>query len=239
MKRMMAAGYEKLFQICRCWRERERGNQHVPEFTLLEWYRAHCDYKSLMEECESLIQTVASATGVGGKIVYCDQEIDLASPWKRISVQEAFQRYAQTSMTEALERDLFDEIMVRDIEPRLGIRKPTFIYDYPAQRGALARLKSEDQTVAERFELYIGGLELANGFSELVDPEEQRRRFEKENENRRGMGKPVYSMPEKFLEELEEMPPSAGIALGIDRLVMVFLNVKSIDEVVAFTPEEL
>jgi lysyl-tRNA synthetase class 2 len=239
MKRMMAAGYEKLFQICRCWRERERGNQHVPEFTLLEWYRAHCDYKSLMEECEALIQTVASTIGVAEKIVYRNQEINLTGPWKRISVQEAFQCYTQTSMTEALKQDLFDEIMVNDIEPRLGLGKPTFIYDYPAQRGALARLKSEDKTVAERFELYMGGLELANGFSELVDEEEQRKRFHQENENRRILGKPIYPMPEKFLSELGDMPPSAGIALGIDRLVMVFLDAKSIDEVVAFTPEEL
>lgn len=239
MKRMMAAGYEKLFQICRCWRERERGNQHVPEFTLLEWYRAHCDYKSLMEECEALIQTVASSIGALEKIVYRNQEINLTGPWKRISVQEAFQCYTQTSMTEALKRDLFDEIMVNDIEPRLGLGKPTLIYDYPAQRGALARLKLEDKTVAERFELYMGGVELANGFSELVDEEEQRKRFDQENENRRILGKPIYPMPEKFLLELGDMPPSAGIALGIDRLVMVFLDAKSIDEVVAFTPEEL
>ena len=239
MKRIMAAGYEKLFQICRCWRERERGNQHVPEFTLLEWYRAHCDYKSLMEECEALIQTVASTIGVAEKIVYRNQEINLTGPWKRISVQEAFQCYTQTSMTEALKRDLFDEIMVNDIEPRLGLGKPTFIYDYPAQRGALARLKSEDKTVAERFELYMGGLELANGFSELVDEEEQGKRFHQENENRRILGKPIYPVPEKFLSELGDMLPSAGIALGIDRLVMVFLDAKSIDEVVAFTPEEL
>jgi lysyl-tRNA synthetase class 2 len=239
MKRMLAAGYEKIFQICRCWREGERGSQHVPEFTLLEWYHSGIDYLMLMEECATLIQTVASKVGLRGKIVFRDQAIDLGSPWERIPVREAFHEYAKTATEEALKNGLFDEIMVRDIEPRLGIRKPTFIYDYPAQRGALARLKPQDKTVAERFELYVGGLELANGFSELVDPEEQRRRFEKENENRRGMGKSVYAIPEKFLEELEEMPPSAGIALGIDRLMMIFLDTPSIDEVVAFTPEEL
>jgi len=239
MKRMLAAGYEKIFQICRCWREGERGSQHIPEFTLLEWYHSGIGYRMLMEECATLIQTVASKVGLGEKIVFRDQDIDLASPWERIPVREAFHEYAKTAMEEALKNGLFDEIMVRDIEPRLGIKKPTFIYDYPAQRGALARLKPEDKTVAERFELYVGGLELANGFSELVDPEEQRRRFAKENENRRGMGKSVYAMPEKFLEELEEMAPSAGIALGIDRLVMVFLDAPSIDEVLAFTPEEL
>jgi lysyl-tRNA synthetase class 2 len=193
----------------------------------------------LMEECATLIQTVASKVGTGEKIIFRNQAIDLTSPWERIPVKEVFHEYAKTAVEEALKNGLFDEIMVRDIEPRLGIRKPTFIYDYPAQRGALARLRPKDKAVAERFELYVGGLELANGFSELVDPEEQRSRFEKENKSRRGMGKLVYGMPEKFLEELKEMPPSAGIALGIDRLVMILLDAPSIDEVVAFTPEEL
>jgi len=239
MKRMMAAGYEKIFQICRCWRGKERGSQHLPEFTLLEWYRAGGDYRSLMEECEELIRSVAGAIGLGQKIIFRGHEIDLSEPWERISVNEAFQDYTQTTMTEALEQKLFDEIMVQDIEPRLGVEKPTFIYDYPAERAALARLKQEDQSVAERFELYAGGLELANGFSELVDSKEQRKRFYIENENRQSLGRRIYPMPDKFLAELDDMPPSAGIALGVDRLVMVFLDAKSIDEVVAFTPEEL
>jgi lysyl-tRNA synthetase class 2 len=239
MKRMMAAGYQKIFQLCRCWRERERGNQHLPEFTLLEWYRAGVDYHSLMEECEALIQYVSTAIGLGPKIFFHGQEIDLSGPWQRVSVKEAFHRYTQTSLSEALKRDCFDERVVQDIEPRLGIGKPMFMYDYPAQRGALARLKQGDPSVAERFELYIGGLELANGFSELIDSEEQRKRFHLENENRRSLGKSHYSIPDKFLEELDSMPPSAGIALGVDRLVMVFLDAQTIDEVVAFTPEEL
>jgi len=239
MKRMIAAGYDKIFQICRCWRGRERGNKHLPEFTLLEWYRARGDYHSLMEECEGLIQSIARSIGLGQKIVFRGREIDLSEPWERISVKEAFYGYTRTSVTEALDRNLFDEIMVQDIEPKLGLEKPTFIYDYPAQRGALARLKQQDRTVAERFELYVGGLELANGFSELVDAKEQRKRFQVENENRQSLGKGIYSMPEKFLAELDEMPPSAGMALGVDRLAMVFLNAETIDEVVAFTPEEL
>ena len=239
MKRMMAAGYEKIFQICRCWREKERGRLHLPEFSLLEWYRAGGDYHSLMEECEGLIRFVARAIGLGEKIVFRGHEIDLCEPWERISVNEAFRRYSKISMTGALERNLFDEVMVQEIEPNLGEERPIFIYDYPAQRGALARLKREDPTVAERFELYIGGLELANGFSELIDSAEQRERFRIENRNRQSLGKPIYSMPEKFLAELDDMPPSSGIALGADRLVMVFLDVETIDEVVAFTPEEL
>jgi len=239
MKRMLAAGYEKIFQVCRCWRERERGNQHIPEFTLLEWYHSGIDYRTLMEECEEMIQMVAISIGLGNNVFFRNEVIDLSGPWEKLSVREAFREYAKTPMEEALQRGLFDEMMVRDIEPRLGIKKPIFLYDYPAERAALARLKSEDETVAERFELYIGGLELANGFSELIDPEEQKKRFEKENENRRSMGKPIYPMPEQFLEELNEMAPSAGIALGVDRLIMVLLDASSIDEVVAFTPEKL
>ena len=158
---------------------------------------------------------------------------------KEFLLKRHFIDYAQTFVTEALEKNLFDEIMVQDIEPNLGVEKPTFIYDYPAERGALARLKKEDPTVAERFELYIGGLELANGFSELADSEEQKKRFQAENKNRQSLGKRIYSMPDKFLAELDDMPPSAGIALGVDRLVMVFLDSETIDEVVAFTPEEL
>ena len=239
MKRMLAAGYEKIFQICLCWRERERGGLHLPEFTLLEWYRAGDDYHSLMEECEGLIRFVAKTIGLGEKLIFRSHQIDLFGSWERISVKEAFHSYSKTSAGEALEQNLFDEIMVQDIEPRLGKEKPTFLYDYPAERGALARLKKEDPSVAERFELYMGGVELANGFSELVDSEEQRERFHLENESRKFLGKRIYPRPDKFLAELDNIPPSAGIALGVDRLVMVFLDAGTIDEVVAFTPEEL
>lgn len=239
MKRLLAAGYEKIFQICRCWRQGERGSLHLPEFTLLEWYRSGCDYRALMEECEEMIRAAARATGAGEGLHFRGQHIDLTGPWKRITVKEAFHRYATTSMKEALEQDLFDERMVREIEPRLGMEKPVFLYDYPWERGSLARRKEDDPDVAERFELYIGGLEIANAFSELIDPEEQTRRFELEAAHRRSLCRPLYPMPERFLAELEGMPPSAGIALGVDRLVMLFLNVWTIDEVVAFTPEEL
>ena len=114
---------------------------------------------------------------MGQKIIFRGREIGLSEPWERISVKEAFRCYARTFVTNALEKNLFDEIMVQDIEPNLGVGKPTFIYDYPAERGALARLKKEDPTVAERFELYISGLELANGFSELVDSRRAKKAF--------------------------------------------------------------
>ncbi len=239
MKRLLSRGYERIFQICRCWRDGERGNRHIPEFTLLEWYRSESNYMDLMEECEALFQHIAKYNGYGERIQYRNQVIDLSSPWKRIKVKEAFEQYGRISMMEALERSLFDEIMVFDIEPRLGIEKPVFIYDYPSKRRALARLRKDDPGIAERFELYIGGIELANGFSELRDPEEQLRCFHEENEYRRLRGKPVYPIPEKFLAEIKYMPESAGIALGIDRLVMIFLNADTIDEVLAFSPEEL
>jgi elongation factor P--(R)-beta-lysine ligase len=239
MKRLLAAGYEKIFQICRCWRQEERGSLHIPEFTLLEWYRSDSDYRDLMEECEALVQSVAAGTGSGETLSFRGQDIHLASPWERLSVEEAFKRFSPISMGEALKSERFDDLMVQEIEPCLGREKPTFLYDYPAERGALARLKKEDSTLAERFELYVGGLELANAFSELTDPQEQRKRFLSEEAHRRAMQKQPYPMPAKFLMELEDMPPSAGIALGVDRLAMVFQDARTIDEVVTFTPEEL
>nr|MBC7244705.1 EF-P lysine aminoacylase GenX [Chloroflexota bacterium] len=239
MKRLLAAGYPRIFQICHCWREGERGSRHIPEFTMLEWYCAGSDYHGLMDECEALIQSVARRMGYGDKLVYQGKEVELSSPWPRLSVEESFSRYAKVSMAQALECDLFDEIMVRDIEPHLGVSQPAFLYDYPATRGALAHLRPDKPSVAERFELYIAGLELANGFSELTDAAEQRARFLRDETYRRSLGKRPYPIPEKFLAELGEMPPSAGIALGIDRLVMLFVDAASIDEVVAFTPEEL
>ncbi len=239
MKRLLAAGYPRIFQICHCWREGERGNYHLPEFTLLEWYCAGSDYRDFMEETEALIRCVAHRIGLADRVVYQGKEINLAGPWERVSVKEAFSRYAPISMAEALALDRFDEIMVQDIEPQLGIRGPTFVYDYPAVRGSLARLRDDDPSVAERFELYIGGLELANAFSELTDAAEQRIRFLHEEAYRRSLGKHPYPLAEKFLAELGTMPPSAGIALGVDRLVMLFVDAASIDEVVTFTPEEL
>lgn len=239
MKRLLAAGCDRLFQICRCWREGERGALHLPEFTMLEWYRAGADYLGLMEECEALVRSLARGMELGEKIVCRGNSIDLEAPWERISVRDAFARYGGMAMEEALERGVFDEVMSAEIEPRLGVKQPAFIHDYPAERGALARLRHDDPTVAERFELYIGGIELANAFSELTDPAEQRSRFIHEAAVRNSLGRHSYPLPEKFLRELAAMPPSAGIALGVDRLVMVLLDAASIDEVVAFTPEEL
>ncbi|MGE5799598.1 MAG: amino acid--tRNA ligase-related protein, partial [Syntrophaceae bacterium] len=156
-----------------------------------------------------------------------------------LSVQEAFDRDGSTSLERALEQDRFEEVLALEIEPRLGNGKPTLLYDYPLAFASLARASRDNPAFAERFEIYIGGLELANGFSELTDAEEQRRRFEKENEVRLKRGRMPWPMPEKFLEAISRMPESAGIALGVDRMVMLFADAASIDDVVSFTPEEL
>ena len=239
MKRLLAAGYPRIFQISKCFRAAERGNKHLPEFTMLEWYVAGFDYHQLMDQCQDLLIAALKDMGHNQDIVWQNKKINLASPWERITVADAFLKYAPVTLEEALVQDKFDEIMVEYVEPRLGIDRPTFIYDYPAKLAALAKIKMNDPTVAERFELYIGGLELANGFSELTDANEQRQRFEEASEARIRKNWARYAMPEKFLQALQTMPPCAGIALGIDRLIMIITNTANIDDVVAFTPEML
>jgi len=235
MKRLVAAGYERLFQICRVWRRGERGSRHVPEFTLLEWYRSQVDYTALMGECEELLRALVP----DGSLTWRGHRIALAPPWERLTVAEAFARYASVGLEESLAAGNFDEILALEVEPHLGRRKPTFLTEYPAALAALARKKPGNPQVAERFELYIAGLELANAFSELTDPEEQRERFSRDEAERRSTGKAPYPLPEKFLRELATMPQTAGIALGVDRMVMLLTDAETIDEVVAFIPEEL
>jgi lysyl-tRNA synthetase class 2 len=239
MKQLLAAGYPRIFQICRCFRKQERGRNHLPEFTLLEWYTAEYTYLNMMTQCEDLIRFVAAAVGHPTAITPRNRRIGLASPWDRMTVCEAFDRYARISMRDALTQDCFDEILTTEIEPFLGNDRPLFLYDYPACCGALARLKPDDPTVAERFELYIAGLELCNAFTELNDPHEQRSRFESERRLRRLAGKKEYPMPERFLNALNDMPLSSGNALGLDRLILLLTDADSIDDVVAFIPEEL
>jgi lysyl-tRNA synthetase class 2 len=237
MKRLLASGYPKIFQICKCFRQNERGSRHMPEFTMLEWYCSNTDYFDMMNECEDLIKHVASKLGFSNSINHQGKCIRIDKPWKRITVTKAFEQYASISMDKVLSDDLFDETMAL-IEPELGTDIPVFLYDYPATRGALAKLKSSNKLLAERFELYISGIELCNAFTELTDPEEQKRRFKIELEYRKKAGLKTYPMPEKFLESLSSMPEASGNALGLDRLVMLFADAENIDEVVAFTPEE-
>ncbi len=239
MKRLLASGYSKIFQICRCFREGERGHRHLPEMTLLEWYTTDADYRHMMAQTEALIRHVAQSLNINHSLQYQKDTIDWHTPWQRMTVAKAFETFGSITLDEALNTDRFDEIVTLEIEPNLGNQHPTFLMDYPAKLGALARLSPTDKHVAERFELYIGGIELCNGFSELTDPVEQRNRFEDANQQRATAKKPPYPMPEKFLGALKKMPPAAGNALGLDRLAMLFADTNQIDDVVAFIPEEL
>jgi len=239
MKRMLAASFPRIFQITKCFRSGERGRLHLPEFTLLEWYRCETDYLGLMEECESMLLSVFETLGMTEEIRYGSHRVNLHPPWKKITVTEAFERYSPVSLGEALDTDRFDELTVRAIEPEMGVNRPVFLMDYPASLAALARLKPSDPRFAERFELYIAGMELANGFSELNDEDEQRFRFEQENLKRVAGGKDAYPPSDRFLTALGHMPEASGIAVGIDRLVMLLTDRHRIDDVVSFTPEEL
>jgi lysyl-tRNA synthetase class 2 len=241
MKRLLCKGHRKLFQVSRCWRSDERGSRHLSEFTMLEWYRAGCDYRALMTDCEELLQHVAVACLPEHRCyVHNSAQVSPFVPWQRLSVQEAFLNFGNMEVRHCLQKGLYEEILTSIIEPALaGFDSPVILMDYPTELAALARTKPDNSKLAERFELYVGGLELANGFSELTDPLEQRRRFEEANCKRRKAGLTVLPLPEKFLSTLATMPASAGIALGIDRLVMLSAGVDAIDKIVAFTPEEL
>ncbi len=238
MKRLLAAGYPKIFQICRGFRSGERGRLHLPEMTLLEWYTAHADYRDMMRQCERLIGYVVAQTG-RSPLVYQGETVTLDEAFERLTVADAFERYGSMSVDRALAAGRFDEIIGLEIEPLLGRGRPVFLYDYPVSHGALARRKVSAPELAERFELYICGLELCNAFSELCEAGEQRARFLEEMQQRQAAGKAGYPLPEKFLTALEEMPEAAGNALGIDRLAMLLTGAVTIDAVTAFTPEEL
>nr|WP_320011636.1 EF-P lysine aminoacylase EpmA [uncultured Desulfobulbus sp.] len=245
MKRLLARGCDQIFQICHCFRKEEQGRLHQSEFTMLEWYHKRWSYLELMQECEqfvcSLAKIIADFRGVAEKgtaVLAQDTVIDLTPPWEYLSVAEAFARYAQRSVEDVLVADCFDEVLVTDVEPMLGKSKPTFLYDYPAVLGSLARKKHAAPHLAERFELYIGGIELANGFSELTDAKEQRQRFVAEIKSMGGGGRRAL-IPENFLVDLPQMGECAGVALGLDRLFMLFMGEKNLQQSGTFIYESL
>ena len=203
MKCMLAAGYEKIFQIGACFRQGEYGRKHRPEFTMLEWYECGADYMDLAHFTENMLCSVAQTLLGGASLQFNGYSVNLTGGWEYLSVSEAFRKYAGTDMHEALSNDSFDELMVLEIEPRLGIEKPVFLMDYPAERAALSRLKPGNEKVAERWELYIGGLELANAFSELTDPGEQRRRFAASRAWRAAEGYAEYPPNDDFFAALD------------------------------------
>lgn len=244
MKRLLARGCENIFQICSCFRADERGRCHLTEFTMLEWYRRGGDYLDLMADCEGLVNHVLD--DLGGRKQYrelldrsCFGTTRVEPPWERLSVGDAFRRYCPEPVETVLAGKRFDEMLVEHVEPHLGLTGPTFLVDYPAACASLARLKREDQSLAERFELYLGGMELANGFSELTDAVEQRHRFVQELAFLDDQPGRCRELPERFLDELAMIDSAAGVAFGLDRFLMLLLSARTIDDVVSFAPDDL
>lgn len=231
MKRLLAtSGCDQIYQVCRCFRHGERGRLHLEEFVMLEWYCKNADYKDLMRDCEQLIRFLC-LTLKGHSF-----PLDVEQPWEYLTVAEAFFKYSSMSAGEALQKDCFDELLVEDVEPQLGRTCPTFLYDYPLELASLAKQKTEQPELAERFELYITGVELANGFSELTDPQVQRERFLAEYA---AMESEHNTMPEQFLTALGQLDEAAGIAMGLDRLFMLFRGSDNLQEIISFSPEQL
>jgi lysyl-tRNA synthetase class 2 len=260
-KKLLAAGETKIFDFTPVFRNRERGALHAPEFTMLEWYRAYEPYETVIADTLDVLRIAVDTTGIR-TVSFKDRECDPRAVAERLSVAEAFSRYAGIDLLATLSErgegnrdalakeaqrvgfeiadndtwaDIFSKILVARIEPKLGAGAATILFEYPRCEAALARATPHDPRVAERFELYVSGVELANGFGELTDAGEQRRRFEAEmNEKERVYGE-RYPVDEDFLSALAHMPPASGVALGFDRLVMLATAARSIDDVL-WTP---
>jgi lysyl-tRNA synthetase class 2 len=258
MKKLLAGGMERIWQLAHVFRDGERGATHHPEFAMIEWYRAGASYRDIMADCEALLGRVQEAAGAG-PMRWQNDTADARRPWQYLSVSDAFRDFAGIDLlattSDLLHPDarslaaaaneagivphdgddwetLFFRIMLDRVEPRLGIGAPTILYDYPLAQAALARRKPEDPRLAERFELYVCGLELANGFGELTDAAEQRARFAADQQKKQAVYGEAYPIDEDFLGALEHgLPDCAGIALGFDRLVMLAAGAGHIEDV--------
>lgn len=239
MKRLLAGGAPRLYQLARCFRRDERGASHEPEFTMLEWYRAFAGAEEMMADTEALAAAAARAIHGHTRVPARGREIDLAPPWPRLTVEEAFSTLAGVSLDEVLpDEERFFRVLVEAIEPKLGHPKPVFLTHWPASMASLARIREDGW--ADRIEAYVDGLELCNGFGELTDPAEQRARLERDRAERRRLGLDDYPIDERFLAALEEgIPPSGGNALGVDRLVMLVTGAAHIEDVQAFPQSRL
>jgi lysyl-tRNA synthetase class 2 len=259
-KKLLAAGEPRLFVFAHVFRNRERGALHHPEFTMLEWYRAHAPYQALMDDCAALLACAAEAVQAK-QFSFRGRECDPFAMPERLTLAEAFDRFAgidllATVSADATDRDafaaeatragirladddtwsdIFSRVLVERIEPHLGLGRPTLLTEYPTAEAALARRKPDEPRVAERFELYACGVELANAFGELTDAAEQRLRFESEMTERMRVYGDRYPIDEDFLAALAAMPPASGIALGFDRLVMLASGASRIEQVL-WTP---
>ena len=258
-KKLLAAGEQKIFEFARVFRDRERGDLHLPEFTMLEWYRANADYDAIMADTVVVIAHAARATGIG-HFSFRGKSADPFAEPELLTVGSAFERFAGIDLLATVAdgqsdraalaaaakakvrisdddtwSDIFSKVLVEHVEPKLGQGCLTVLFEYPAPEAALARTKPGDPRVAERFEVYACGVELANGFGELTDAGEQRTRFtDAMDEKARRYGE-RYPLDEEFLAAVAQMPPACGIALGFDRLVMLAAGANRIDQVV-WTP---
>jgi elongation factor P--(R)-beta-lysine ligase len=258
-KKLLAAGEQKIFEFARVFRDRERGDLHLPEFTMLEWYRANAAYDAVMADSVVIIAHAAQATGIG-RFSFRGSSADPFAEPELLTVAAAFQRFAAIDLLATIAggegdraglaaaartrvriadddtwSDIFSKVLVEHIEPRLGQGRLTVLFEYPAPEAALARAKASDPRVAERFEIYACGVELANGFGELTDAEVQRLRFmQAMDEKARRYGE-RYPLDEDFLDAVAKMPQASGVALGFDRLVMLAGGALRIDQVV-WTP---
>lgn len=252
MKKLMVAGVEKMYQICHVFRNAEGSSLHSPEFTMIEWYRANAGYEDIMDDCVDLLRAIAEKLGIT-YYRYKNHKSDPFKDWQRISVAQAFKEYANIDLESVLDDkkafadaaagqgvrvvetdrwdDIFFAVMDALIEPHLGMGAPTILYDYPVSMASLSRKKTDDPRFAERFELYVCGVELANAFGELTDAAEQRKRFEEEMALKQKLYGEQYPIDEDFLKALEfGLPESGGIALGVDRLVMLATGVEDISQ---------
>jgi lysyl-tRNA synthetase class 2 len=245
MKRLMAAGSGSIYQLAKVFRDAEAGHLHNPEFTLLEWYRVGADYHTLMDEVAALVHSVLDGKALSGDIQRLsyreafEQSLRLDPHRASVAALASCAREHGLSIPAGMPEDDSDTwrdlLLTHAVEPRLGRGRLTFIYDYPASQAALARVRPGSPPLAERFELYMEGIEIANGFHELADSAEQRARFERDLEKRTQHGNPLLPMDERLLAALEAgLPDCSGVALGFDRLVMFAAGVRSIEEVLAF-----
>jgi elongation factor P--(R)-beta-lysine ligase len=259
-KKLVAAGERRIFEIARAFRNRERGPLHHPEFTLLEWYRAEEGYDVMMTDCAALLGAAAEALGVS-RLTFRDRVADPFAEPQRMAVAEAFERFAGIDLLSSVTpdetdrdclavaahkagvrvapddtwSDIFSRVLVERIEPYLGIGRPCIFYEYPVAEAALARRSATDARLAERFELYVCGVELANAFGELTDPHEQRRRLQTQMAEKERLYGERYPIDEEFLAALSQMPQASGTALGFDRLVMILTGASRIEQVL-WTP---
>jgi lysyl-tRNA synthetase class 2 len=260
-KKLLAAGETRIFDFARVFRNREQTGTHAPEFTMLEWYRANETYESVVADCLDVVRVAANTTGLA-TFTHKGLDCDPRAEARRLTVAEAFTYHAGIDLLKTLTRagegdrnalayaakrggfdvsdddtwaDIFSKMLVARVEPKLGIGAPTVLYEYPRCEAALARATDHDPRVAERFELYVCGVELANGFGELIDPFEQRKRFELEMAEKERVYGERYPIDEDFLVALAHMPPSSGVALGFDRLMMLAAGARNLNDVI-WTP---